>query len=188
MINSGTVRPGLSFQPHSPGLPQGHFGKSEDRTSCAVLPRRDTNTSEPVRESPQISLVAVLMVLCGLVWSRCVLSLKTNVSWISNATCGKVPRCAEWIEMGLAWSAFGERLRLWFRAFHHTSASWHPGLRDARVHTSGFDLPFETYMVHLNAIETRIVEVKANMPRNSNHSSLFHHATSWGMFRKPCLK
>ena len=109
MINSGTVRPGLSFQPHSPGLPQGHFGKSEDRTSCAVLPRRDTNTSEPVRESPQISLVAVLMVLCGLVWSRCVLSLKTNVSWISNATCGKVPRCAEWIEMGLAWPAFGEK-------------------------------------------------------------------------------
>ena len=121
MINSGAVRPGLSFRPHSPGLPQGHFGKSEDRTSCAVLPRRDTNTSEPVRESS-----------CGLVWSCLVLSGLAAFS-VSKRTCLAFPmqhvvRCPDVAsESRWAWPGLrlGKRLRLWFRAFHHTSASWH---------------------------------------------------------------
>lgn len=87
--------------------------------------------------------------------------------------------------MGLAWSAFGEKAEAVVPGFPPHLSKLTPSdtlgsemLESSRVHTSGFDLPFERCMVQLNAIETRIVEVKANMPRNSNHSSLFHHATS----------
>ena len=170
-INSGTVRsarpgrPGLSFRPHSPGLPQGHLGKSEDRTSCAVLPRQDITYLNQWggHHSPQVPLVAVLMVLCGLVWSRCVLSLEMNMSWvwISNATNGPGLVCV-W---GKGWGC-GSRL----------STTPHSVSKPLRCSESPHVTLWSPFWDVHGAIETHIVEVKANMPRSSNHSSHFHHA------------